>query len=208
MNHAQYGRQFSVSRYQSAAPGTLAALKKYLGSGLMKGVGPVLAEHIVNTFGLETLHVLDNHPERLAEVPGMGGKKAQAIADTWAERRALKELMGFLQNQGLPVALAVRILRKYGSAAEAVVRSQPYRLAAEVYGISFEVADAIAARAGVEPESLSVSEQDWPPSFAKPRLPVMSICLSHSFCRSRLSCCRCHRASWSRLCPHCKMQAM
>lgn len=153
VNHAQYGRQFSVSRYQSAAPGTQAALKKYLGSGLLKGVGPVLAEHIVNTFGLETLHVLDKEPERLAEVPGMGAKKAQAIAQTWAERRALKELMVFLQNQGLPVALAVRILRKYGSASEAVVRNQPYRLAAEVYGITFEVADGIAARAGVEPQS-------------------------------------------------------
>jgi exodeoxyribonuclease V alpha subunit len=153
VNHAQYGRQFSVTRYQSAAPGTLAALKKYLGSGLMKGVGPVMAEHIVNTFGLETLHVLDNQPERLVEVPGMGAKKAQAIAETWGERRALKELMVFLQNQGLPVALAVRILRKYGSASEAVVRTQPYRLAAEVYGITFETADAIAARGGVAPDA-------------------------------------------------------
>lgn len=152
-NHAQYGRQFSVTRYLSAAPGTQAALKKYLGSGLLKGVGPVMAEHIVNTFGLETLHVLDNQPERLVEVPGMGARKAQGIAAVWAERRALKELMVFLQTQGLPVALAVRILRKYGSAAEAVVRNQPYRLAAEVYGISFEVADSIAARAGVEPQS-------------------------------------------------------
>jgi exodeoxyribonuclease V alpha subunit len=151
--HPQYGRQFSVSSFKTAAPGTLASLKKYLGSGLLKGVGPVLAEHIANTFGLETLYVMDNHPERLAEVPGLSPKKAQAIAETWAERRALKELMVFLQSQGLPVALAVRILRKYGSAAEAVVKSQPYRLAAEVYGISFEVADSIAARGGIEPES-------------------------------------------------------
>ncbi|MEO8284943.1 MAG: ATP-dependent RecD-like DNA helicase [Chloroflexota bacterium] len=153
-NHSQYGRQFTVTRYQSAAPGTLAALKKYLGSGLMKGVGPVMAEHIVNTFGLETLHVLDNQPTRLTEVPGMGTRKAEAIAQTWAERRILKELMVFLQSQGLPVALAVRILRKYGSASEAIVRTQPYRLAAEVYGISFEVADSIAARGGVEPQAL------------------------------------------------------
>jgi exodeoxyribonuclease V alpha subunit len=152
-NHVQYGRQFSVTRYQSAAPGTLAALRKYLGSGLLKGVGPVMAEHIVNTFGLETLHVLDNNPERLAEVPGMGARKAQAIASTWAERRALRDLMVFLQEQGLPVALAVRILRKYSTAAEAIVRAQPYRLAAEVYGITFEIADSIAARAGVEAEA-------------------------------------------------------
>ena len=153
INHPQYGRQFGVTRYQSAAPGTLAALKRYLGSGLLKGVGPVMAEHIANTFGLETLHVLDNQPERLVEVPGMGARKAAGITDAWREKRALKELMVFLQGQGLPVALAVRILRKYGSAAEAIVRDQPYRLAAEVYGISFEVADAIAARAGVAPEA-------------------------------------------------------
>lgn len=149
INHPQYGRQFSVNSYKSAAPGTLAALKRYLGSGLLKGVGPVMAEHIANTFGLETLHVLDNQPDRLVEVPGLGARKALAIAEAWAERRALKDLMVFLQGQGLPVALAVRILRKYGSAAEAIVKDQPYRLAAEVYGISFEVADSIAARGGV-----------------------------------------------------------
>ena len=148
-NHPQYGRQLSVTRYQSAAPGTLAALRRYLGSGLLKGVGPVLAQHIANTFGLETMNVLDNHPERLQEVPGMGARKAQAIAEAWRERRALKEIMVYLQGEGLPVALAVRILRKYGSAAEGVVREQPYRLAAEVYGVSFEVADTIAARSGV-----------------------------------------------------------
>ena len=149
VNHPQYGRQLSVTRYQSAAPGTLAALKRYLGSGLLKGVGPVLAQHIANTFGLETMNVLDNHPERLQEVPGMGARKALAIAEAWRERRALKEIMVYLQGEGLPVALAVRILRKYGSAAEGIVREQPYRLAAEVYGVSFETADAIAARAGV-----------------------------------------------------------
>ncbi len=153
VSHPQYGRQFSVTRYQSATPGTLAALKRYLGSGLLKGVGPVMAEHIANTFGLETLHVLDNEPDRLVEVPGMGARKALSIAEAWRERRALKELMVFLQSQGLPVALAVRILRKYGTAAKAIVRDQPYRLAAEVYGISFEVADAIAARSGVAPDA-------------------------------------------------------
>jgi exodeoxyribonuclease V alpha subunit len=153
-NHPQYGRQLMVVRYQSAAPGTLASLKKYLGSGLLKGVGPTMAEHIVNTFGLETLHVLDADPHRLVEVPGLGAKRAQAIAATWAERRTLRDLMAFLQDYGLPVALAVRILRKYGTAAEAIVRGQPYRLAAEVYGISFEVADNMAARAGVPRDSL------------------------------------------------------
>src|SRR3712207_5339150 len=83
----------------------------------------------------------------------MGRRKAATIAEAWAERRALRDLMQFLQSQGLPVALAVRILRKYGSASESVVRQQPYRLASEVYGISFQVADALAARAGIEREA-------------------------------------------------------
>lgn len=149
VHHAQYGRQFQVMRYQSAAPGTVAALKKYLGSGLLKGVGPVIAEHLVNTFGLDTLQVLESTPQRLAEVPGMGARKAQTIADAWAERRTLKDLMMFLQDQGLPVALAVRILRKYGNASETVVREQPYRLPAEVYGVLFQTADAIAEKGGI-----------------------------------------------------------
>ncbi|MDQ6693399.1 MAG: ATP-dependent RecD-like DNA helicase [Chloroflexota bacterium] len=148
-NHASYGRQFSVLRYQSAAPGTVAALKRYLGSGLLKGVGPVVADHIVNTFGLDTLEVLDANPGRLLEVPGISRRKALAIGDAWRERRALKEMMTFLQAQGLPVALAVRILKKYGNASEAVVREQPYRLAAEVYGVSFSTADSIAAGFGI-----------------------------------------------------------
>jgi exodeoxyribonuclease V alpha subunit len=153
VNHPQYGRQFSVTRYQTAAPGSVPALKRYLGSGLLKGVGPVVAEHIVNTFGLETLEILDAHPERLAEVPGLGARKAQQIAEIWRERRALQNLMHFLQGEGLPVALAVRILRKYGTGAEAIVRQQPYRLSAEIYGVEFRVADDIATRAGVEPDS-------------------------------------------------------
>jgi exodeoxyribonuclease V alpha subunit len=154
ITHPQYGRQFSVSRYQTAAPGSVPALKRYLGSGLLKGVGPVMAEHIVNTFGLDTLEILDAHPERLAEVPGMGARKAQQIAETWRDRRALQNLMHFLQGEGLPVALAVRILRKYGTGAEAIVRQQPYRLSAEVYGVEFQVADAIAARNGVAHDAL------------------------------------------------------
>jgi exodeoxyribonuclease V alpha subunit len=148
IDHPNYGRQFLVEAFQTAAPGTVPALKRYLGSGLLRGVGPVVAEHIVNTFGLDTLRVLDEEPDRLREVPGMGAKRAQAIAATWRERRLLQNLMVSLQDEGLPVPLVVRILKKYGSAAEAVVRDNPYRLSAEVYGFSFATADAIARRHG------------------------------------------------------------
>lgn len=152
--HAQYGRQFQVVRYQTAAPGTVAALKKYLSSGLLKGVGPVMAEHIVNTFGLDTVQVLDSEPERLSEVPGLGARKVQMIAEAWAERRTLKDLMIYLQGQGLSIALAARILRKFGTAAETVVHEQPYRLPAEVYGVTFQVADSLGAEAGIPRNSL------------------------------------------------------
>lgn len=154
VNHASYGRQFVVHRYQTAAPGSVGALKRYLGSGLLKGVGPVVAEHLVNTFGLDTLKVLDEEPERLAEVPGMGRKKAGVIAQAWAERRALKDLMLFLQNEGLPVLLAVRILKKYGSASEEMVRRQPYSLAGDVYGVTFDVADALGVGLGFAQDAL------------------------------------------------------
>lgn len=149
VQHPQYGRQFVVSHFQSAVPGTTTALKKYLGSGLLKGVGPAIAEHIVNTFGMETLEVLDKQPERLVEVPGMGAAKAKGIIAAWAERRTLRDLMLFLQDHGMPASLAVRVLKKYEGAAELVVRQQPYRLAAEVYGVSFGLADSIAARTGI-----------------------------------------------------------
>jgi exodeoxyribonuclease V alpha subunit len=98
---------------------------------------------------METLEVLDEHPDRLLEIPGLGERKAKSIAAAWTERRALKDLMVFLQSQGLPIVLAVRILKKYGGAAEAIIRQQPYRMAAEVYGVSFETADAMASRLGV-----------------------------------------------------------
>ena len=153
INHPQYGRQMLVSHFQSAVPGTISALKRYLGSGLLKGVGPVMADHIVNTFGMDTLDILDKHPDRLAEIPGMGSRKARTITDAWAERRALKDLMIFLQDQGVPIALAVRVLKKYGGAAEAIIRQQPYRLAAEVYGVSFGIADTMAARLGIPHDS-------------------------------------------------------
>ena len=109
----------------------------------------MVAEHIVNVFGMDTLDVLNNHPERLVEVPGMGAKRAESIAGAWAERRSLQEMMTFLQSQQLPVAMAARIVKKYGQAAANVVHQQPYRIAAEVYGISFEVVDDIAARVGI-----------------------------------------------------------
>jgi exodeoxyribonuclease V alpha subunit len=151
--HAQYGRQFQVSRYQALIPGTIPGLKKYLGSGLLKGVGPVWAEHLVNAFGFDTLEVLERAPHRLLHIPGMGPARAKKIAAAWREQAALKELMEFLQAQGLPVNLAVRSLKKYGETAAAIIRATPYRLMDDLYGVAFAQVDALALRGGLPADS-------------------------------------------------------
>jgi exodeoxyribonuclease V alpha subunit len=151
--HPQYGRQFQVARYQALIPGTIPGLKKYLGSGLLKGVGPVWAEHIVNAFGFDTLQVLEREPDRLLNIPGLGSARARTITRAWREQTAIKDLMEFLQAQGLPVALALRIVKRYGDEAARVVRTQPYRLVDEVFGVTFGLADGIATRSGLPPDS-------------------------------------------------------
>ncbi|HUS17794.1 MAG TPA: ATP-dependent RecD-like DNA helicase, partial [Chloroflexia bacterium] len=147
--HPQYGRQFQVSRYQALIPGTIPGLKKYLGSGLLKGVGPIWAEHLVNAFGFDTLEVLERAPERLLEIPGMGPARARTIARAWREQAAVKDLMEYLQAQGLPVSLALRIVKRYGDEATRIVRLEPYRLIDDVFGVSFELADQLATRVGL-----------------------------------------------------------
>ena len=153
--HTQYGRQFQVSRYQALIPGTIPGLKKYLGSGLIKGVGPVWAEHLVNAFGFDTLEVLERAPERLLTIPGLGRARAHSIAQAWHEQAALKELMEFLQVQGLPVALALRIIKRYGDAAARVVRAEPYQLIDDLFGVTFAQVDLLASRAGLPTDGVA-----------------------------------------------------
>jgi len=147
--HRDHGRQFAVVQYRQIMPATIDGVKRYLGSGLIKGVGPATAERITATFGKYTLDVLEREPERLAEVPGLGRKKAALIRQAWAEQQRIKEVMLLLQELGLPTGMAVRIYKQYGDAAIQVVRGEPYRLADEVYGIGFLTADKIAAGIGV-----------------------------------------------------------
>ena len=151
--HAQYGRQFTVTRYEVALPGTLPGLKKYLGSGLLKGVGPATAEQLVNTFGFDTIDVLERQPQRLREVPGLGGRKAATIVRAWQEQRALQGVMEFLQRHGLPSTLALRVIKYYGEAAASVVQAQPYRLTEDVYGVTFAQADGVAIKLGLGPDT-------------------------------------------------------
>src|SRR3954470_20864473 len=152
-SHPQYGRQFEVVSYTTVLPATIQGIRRYLGSGLIKGIGPVFAERIVEHFGLDTLQIIEQEPDRLVEVPGLGPKRTAKITAAWAEQKAIKEVMVFLQGVGVSTSIAVRIYKKYGDASISVVRNQPYRLAADVWGIGFLTADRIAQSVGIPHDS-------------------------------------------------------
>jgi exodeoxyribonuclease V alpha subunit len=147
--HAQYGRQFKVEQVRTVLPATVAGLEKYLGSGLIKGIGPVTAKRIVRKFGLDTLRVIEEEPGRLHEVLGVGRLRAELITRAWAEQRQIQAVMLFLQSHSVSTGLAVKIYRQYGDDAVEIVSTDPYRLAREVYGIGFVTADKIARELGI-----------------------------------------------------------
>ncbi|GLX18442.1 SF1B family DNA helicase RecD2 [Streptomyces lavendulae] len=152
-SHPQYGRQFSVENYSTLLPATIQGIRRYLGSGLIKGIGPRIADRIVEHFGLDTLDVIEAEPKRLIEVPGLGPKRTKLIGAAWEEQKAIKEVMVFLQGVGVSTSIAVRIYKKYGDASISVVKNQPYRLAADVWGIGFLTADRIAQAVGIPHDS-------------------------------------------------------
>lgn len=147
-NHSMHGWQFKIENYRSVLPATTQGIRKYLGSGLIKGIGPKTADKIVAYFDIETLDILEQQPHRLNEVPRLGQHKAGLIAKAWQEQKAIKEVMLFLQGQGISTSLAVRIYKQYGDAAITIVKNEPYRLAREVWGIGFKTADKIAQSLG------------------------------------------------------------
>jgi exodeoxyribonuclease V alpha subunit len=148
-SHPQYGRQFQVEDYTTVLPATVQGIRRYLGSGLIKGIGPKLADNIVEHFGVEALDVIESEPARLIEVPNLGPKRVKAIGAAWEEQRAIKDVMVFLQSVGVSTSLAVKIYKKYKGDSIDVVRREPYRLANDVWGIGFRTADAIARAVGI-----------------------------------------------------------
>lgn len=152
--HPEYGRQLNVERMRSVLPATVAGIEKYLGSGLIEGVGPVTAKRIVDHFGVDTLNVIDNEPERLRTVPGVGRKRVEMVIQAWAEQRTIKEVMIFLQGHGVSTSLATRIFKRYGDDAITIVQENPYRLSQDIFGIGFASADTIARALGIEPDSV------------------------------------------------------
>lgn len=152
-SHPQYGKQFTVENYQTVLPATVQGIRRYLGSGLIKGIGPRIADRITEHFGVDTLDVIEERPERLIEVPGLGPKRTKMIAAAWEEQKAIKEVMIFLQGVGVSTSIAVRIYKKYGDASISIVKNEPYRLAADVWGIGFLTADKIAQSVGIPHDS-------------------------------------------------------
>ncbi len=148
-NDARYGRQFRVTSYQPVTPSTLVGIERYLGSGLVRGIGKKLARRLVARFGLETLEVIAERPEEVAAVRGIGRKRSLEIQRAFRDKREVQEMMVFLQGHGIGTGLAVKIHRRYGEEAMRVVRETPFRLAAEVFGIGFLSADRIAAAFGL-----------------------------------------------------------
>lgn len=151
--HPQYGDQFKTTDYQVTRPATIAGIQKYLGSGLIKGVGPITAKRIVEHFGEQTLEIIEHDIARLTEIKGVSRKRIELIQKTWQEQRAIKDVMIFLQSHGVSTHFAVKIYKQYANDAILVVEKTPYRLAADVYGIGFRTADQIARNMGIEPDA-------------------------------------------------------
>lgn len=148
-NHPQYGRQFKAETCEQMLPATVEGIKCYLGSGLVKGVGPVTAARIVQRFGADTLRILDETPQRLREALGVGPKRAAAIAQSWEEQKQIRQVMVFLQGHGVTTNLAVKIYKTYGDGALEVVQENPYQLARDIWGVGFKTADKIAHNLGI-----------------------------------------------------------
>lgn len=145
----RHGKQFKVQSLVELAPDTIKGLEKYLGSGVLPGVGPGFASRIVAKFGMESLSVLDNEPERLASVPGLGARRVQEIKDAWQAQRQASNLMLLLQTHGASPRLALAIVKRYGDRAAEIVQTSPYRLALDVRGVGFKTADRIARSLGI-----------------------------------------------------------
>jgi len=151
--HAQYGRQFKAEKCEQILPASVEGIKRYLGSGLIKGIGPKTSARIVKKFGAETLKVIDESPRQLRDVLGIGPKKATLIEKAWQEQKEIKNVMIFLQGHGISTGLAVKIYKQYGDDSQQIVKKDPYRLARDIYGIGFKTADKIARQLGLPPDA-------------------------------------------------------
>lgn len=154
VQNKRFGEQFQVETFEVTQPATLLGIQKYLASGLIKGIGSIMSERIVEKFGLHTLEVIEKKPERLSEVEGIGPKRISLIIKAWVEHKEIKEIMIFLQGHGVSAAYSAKIYKQYGDQSIETVRENPYRLAHDIYGVGFITADKIAQNLGIDRNSL------------------------------------------------------
>jgi len=152
--HPKFGKQFEAKQCIAQIPTSIVGLKKYLGSGLIKGIGPAYAEKLVGYFGADVLEIIDKSPNRLNEVPGIGPKRVEQITHAWKDQREISNIMVYLQDKGISSAYAAKIYKSYGQNSIAVLKENPYRLADDIWGIGFKMADQIAQAIGIPRDSL------------------------------------------------------
>ncbi len=150
---SKYGKQFNAIEYEESVPATIAGIEKYLGSGLIKGIGPVYAREIVRKFKEDTIRIIDEEPDRLLEAEGIGPKRLEMIKKAWQEQKEIKNVMLFLQSNGVSTAYAVKIYKTYGNESIEIVKKNPYKLADDIWGIGFKTADKIAQQMGFDRNS-------------------------------------------------------
>lgn len=153
INHPKFGEQFKIVQYTTLVPATVAGIEKYLGSGLIKGIGPVMAKRMVKKFGEDTLNVIEQDSEKLQDVEGIGSKRVTMISKAWADQKEIREVMLFLQSHGVSSTYAAKIYKQYGQQSIDVVNENPYRLAEDIFGIGFITADRIAENLGIAKDS-------------------------------------------------------
>ena len=149
VNDRTHGLQFKTQALRVVPPSTLEGIEKYLGSGMVKGIGPHFAKKLVQAFKEEVFDVIEQTPERLTELDGIGPKRKQRVIEAWSAQKIIREIMVFLHSHGVGTARAVRIYKTYGNEAIVRVQENPYRLALDIHGIGFKTADALAQRLGI-----------------------------------------------------------
>ena len=154
INDRTHGQQFKARFLKTSAPTSIDGIEKYLGSGMIRGIGPVYAKKLVRAFGEKVFDTIEAKPERLREVTGIGPVRAKRITDAWAEQQVVREIMVFLHEHGVGTARAVRIYKTYGAAAVQVMTGNPYRLARDIRGIGFKTADAIAMKLAIDKSAM------------------------------------------------------
>ena len=153
VHNPKYGQQFKVIQYKSLVPASVTGIEKYLGSGLIKGIGPIMASRIVKKFGTDTLDIIEHDIEKLAEVESIGAKRIDMIKRAWAAQKEIREVMIFLQSHDVSSGYATKIFKHYGRKSIAILKENPYRLATDIFGIGFITADKIAGKLGIEKNS-------------------------------------------------------